>query len=426
MGIGIAIGNRVGKSSGGAAWAAETPTGVTATVISDTEIQLDWTAGSTNEDGFSIERSTDGVVYAEIATTLTGVVHYHNTGLTGGTRYYYRVRAFKGTLYSAYTIVDDDYTTLSAPSGLTLTVVVDTELQLDWTDNSTGETGFKIERSTDNITYAQIDTVAANHYHDTTCVAGTLYYYKVRAYVGSVNSTYCAAVSVNTTVSLLLTSTGTGVGVSTLIMTVSENTIITLGANAKFYSNSGGTADESATWTVTTGASRTRYIKCTTGTATFVIEKNKVTQWGNQGTFTDGWTSGTNAASLSGDISKLTALTTIRIKGNNTLSGSVAALTLLTSVRFEGSNTISGSVAGLTSLTYLSVSGSNTLSGSVAGLTSLTSLYVGGSNTISGSVAGLTSLTYLSVGGSNTLTGSVAALTSLTVLEVSEIGRAHV
>ena len=105
MGIGIAIGNRVGKSSGGAAWAAETPTGVTATVISDTEIQLDWTAGSTNEDGFSIERSTDGVVYAEIATTLTGVVHYHNTGLTAATLYYYRVRAYKGTNYSVYSNV---------------------------------------------------------------------------------------------------------------------------------------------------------------------------------------------------------------------------------------------------------------------------------------------------------------------------------
>ena len=141
MGIGIAIGNRVGKSSGGA---AETPTGVTATVISDTEIQLDWTAGSTNEDGFSIERSLDNITYAEIATTLKGVVHYHNTGLTVGTLYYYRVRAYKGALYSAYSnvVYDVTGTPVTLPQKLIITPPVYTE-EMDsitgWTFVGTGE-----------------------------------------------------------------------------------------------------------------------------------------------------------------------------------------------------------------------------------------------------------------------------------------------
>jgi hypothetical protein len=84
----------IGKRSGGAAGPDGVPSALTLTVISDTEIQLDWTTGSTNEDGFSIERSTDGTTYTEITTVAAGVVHYHDTTCISGTTYYYRVRAF--------------------------------------------------------------------------------------------------------------------------------------------------------------------------------------------------------------------------------------------------------------------------------------------------------------------------------------------
>ena len=77
-----------------------------------------------------------------------------------------------------------------------------------------------------------------------------------------------AAVINNVLYKMLLTSTGDGTGVSTITLTVSANIVLTLGANAKFYTDAGGTLGESSTWTVTTGAARTMYLKCTTGTAT--------------------------------------------------------------------------------------------------------------------------------------------------------------
>jgi hypothetical protein len=131
------------------------------------------------------------------------------------------------------------------------------------------------------------------------------------------------------------------------------------------------------------------------------------------------WTSGVNAASISGDVSVFGVnLTYLHVLGYNTLTGSVAALTDLTYLFVFGSNTITGSVAALTDLTTLWVTGSNTITGSVAALTDITYLRVAGSNTITGSVAALTDLTYLNVQGSNTLSGSVAALTDLTYLYV--------
>ena len=209
----------------------------------------------------------------------------------------------------------------------------------------------------------------------------------------------------------VLTSTGDGSVVSTLTVTVSEDTEFTLDGTARFYSDAGGTADESSSWTVTTGGARTRYIRVPTGTSNMNISTNTITSWG-------AWVSGTNAASLGGNISKLTALTYLNVAGNNTLSGSVAALTSLTYLDVRGSNTLSGSIAGLTSLTVLSVYGSNTVSGSIAGLTSLTVLSAHGSNTISGSVAGLTSLIQITGSGSIAITGSIDALTSLTYIDL--------
>jgi len=210
----------------------------------------------------------------------------------------------------------------------------------------------------------------------------------------------------------MLTSTGNGTGVSTLQVTVSATTTFTLDGVARFYSDAAGTLDESTTWAPTAGGTRTIYLKCTSGSSNMWISANTVTK-------INSWSSSTNAASLSGDISKLTVLTYVNVSGNNTLSSSVSGLTSLTYLRISGSNTLSGSVAALTGLTYIYVTGSNTLSGSITALTSLTFLSVGGNNTLSGSVTALTGLTIMSVVGSNTLSGSVAALTSLTVLQVT-------
>jgi len=85
------------------------------TVESDSKITLNWTNGSTNEDGISIERSTDGSSYSSIDTTGSGVESYSDETCNPSTRYYYRVRAKKGSLYSDYSNVADDYSAVPLP-----------------------------------------------------------------------------------------------------------------------------------------------------------------------------------------------------------------------------------------------------------------------------------------------------------------------
>lgn len=81
------------------------PSSLTAFAFSNVRIDLVWLSSSTTEQGFSIERSTDGVNYSIIKNVVAGVHSYSDTTGVENTLYYYRVRAFSGAEYSVYTNV---------------------------------------------------------------------------------------------------------------------------------------------------------------------------------------------------------------------------------------------------------------------------------------------------------------------------------
>jgi uncharacterized repeat protein (TIGR02543 family) len=80
-----------------------TPTDLVAASASATSIALTWTDNADNESGYKIERRKSTVTtWTVVATTLANVTSFTNTGLTTGTTYIYRVRAYKSTTYSSY------------------------------------------------------------------------------------------------------------------------------------------------------------------------------------------------------------------------------------------------------------------------------------------------------------------------------------
>src|SRR5437870_2062888 len=80
----------------------------------DTTLQLAWTDNSTNETGFAIERRMGTGTYSEIATVGASVTSYTDTGLTAGTPYSYRVRAWNAVGYSRYS---DEVSDTTAQTG---------------------------------------------------------------------------------------------------------------------------------------------------------------------------------------------------------------------------------------------------------------------------------------------------------------------
>jgi hypothetical protein len=66
---------------------------------------LTWQDNSDNEDKFSIERSGDDYVFTELTTVDTDVVTYTDSTINPLLTYYYRIRAYNSSGYSAYSNV---------------------------------------------------------------------------------------------------------------------------------------------------------------------------------------------------------------------------------------------------------------------------------------------------------------------------------
>jgi hypothetical protein len=70
------------------------PSGLTATAVSASEIDLTWTDNANDETGFKIQRKTGaGGTYAQVGTVDAGVTNYSDAGLGLGTEYFYQVCA---------------------------------------------------------------------------------------------------------------------------------------------------------------------------------------------------------------------------------------------------------------------------------------------------------------------------------------------
>ena len=70
------------------------PGSLSATTSSSSKIKLAWTDYSSNESGFRIERSTDGINFTRVNTVGANVRSYSDGALAAGVTYYYRIRSF--------------------------------------------------------------------------------------------------------------------------------------------------------------------------------------------------------------------------------------------------------------------------------------------------------------------------------------------
>ena len=170
------------------------PTNLTATAVSCNQIDLAWTDNANNEDGFAIERSLDGTVFAQLGTIPANQTTFSDTTVLASTTYWYRVRAFNAGGYSAYSNTASATTPScsyppAAPTNLTATALSCTQIRLTWQDNADNEDGFAIERSRNGTIFAQIGTIGANQttFIDTVPavtpdVRPPTYWYRVRAF----------------------------------------------------------------------------------------------------------------------------------------------------------------------------------------------------------------------------------------------------
>ncbi len=106
------------------------PTGLKATALTATSVQLAWTAPAGTVASYAVDRSTDGVTWATATTTATGPTWTDPATLVAGTTYYYRVRAVNAAGPSANSAV----ATVATPAKQAVTYLSN----LAWTSATAG------------------------------------------------------------------------------------------------------------------------------------------------------------------------------------------------------------------------------------------------------------------------------------------------
>lgn len=169
------------------------PAGLSATATAYNKIVLNWNDVSNNETGFEVVRSsTTGTgTYVPIGTAPGNSTSYTDSGLVASKAYFYKIRAVTASSESIFTNFVTATTpaappTPAAPTQLSAIGGANNSITLTWQDNSTNESGFRVYRSTDGISFTLKATVGANNnaYTDITTAPLTMYYYYVVGYNG--------------------------------------------------------------------------------------------------------------------------------------------------------------------------------------------------------------------------------------------------
>lgn len=171
-------------------------------------VTVTWNDNSITETAFVVQRSTTGSTWTDVGTIPSPLDQVNGKGertftdasSNGNTPYLYRVVAQNtvgyGGAFPSLTVtsvsntlpVSAPATPPAAPTTLTATVQPGPAVSLTWRDNATNESGFEVERSSDNgATFTQVGVAPARTstgnvtFVDTTPAGSTSYVYRVRA-----------------------------------------------------------------------------------------------------------------------------------------------------------------------------------------------------------------------------------------------------
>lgn len=161
------------------------------------------------------------------SSTSVNAVTACGSALSTGTRYW-KVRTWDnndaaGSYTANQTLIVT--ATPTAPSACNTSSITETGMTVGWTDNSSTETGFEVERSTDGVTFINITTAAANavSYAASGLTPNTQYTFRVRATGTGGQSTYATCAAARTLANTPTISSITATGSTTLTIIVGNN-----------------------------------------------------------------------------------------------------------------------------------------------------------------------------------------------------------
>lgn len=179
------------------------PTGLTATALATTRIDLAWTDVATTETGYRIERCTGASCtgFTQIALALANATTFSDTTVAQNTLYRYRVLAVNTAGASAASNIAEattpqdpppppppDTTAPTVPTALAASLITQTTLTLSWTPatDAVGVTGYRIYRDGSAV-HDNVGAPPAAAFAVTGLTCGTAYSFQVDAVDGAGN-----------------------------------------------------------------------------------------------------------------------------------------------------------------------------------------------------------------------------------------------
>jgi uncharacterized protein (TIGR02145 family) len=117
------------------------PTNLVATVISTTQVDLQWTDNSTNETGYKVERKLVGGNFSQVASTGSNIATYSDLNLTPNTTYTYKIVAYNSVGNSLQYSNEATVTTNLIPILATLPISDTTAISATSGGNITNDAG---------------------------------------------------------------------------------------------------------------------------------------------------------------------------------------------------------------------------------------------------------------------------------------------
>ncbi|OGQ83460.1 MAG: hypothetical protein A2289_11450 [Deltaproteobacteria bacterium RIFOXYA12_FULL_58_15] len=160
-------------------------TNFSATSLSDTTITLTWSEDNSLEAGFRLERKIGATgAFTLLDDALSpNTVAYSDTTATADNEHFYRlaVRSRGGDLTAAQ--ATSAWTRPHAPTDLVASAVSQNQIDLDWIDTNQRETGYRVDRSINDIDFTTLVTLPADttHHSDTNVDNQSWYFYRIYA-----------------------------------------------------------------------------------------------------------------------------------------------------------------------------------------------------------------------------------------------------
>ncbi|MDA3839018.1 MAG: SUMF1/EgtB/PvdO family nonheme iron enzyme [Candidatus Delongbacteria bacterium] len=168
------------------------PADLNLTNINLSTILVRWSDNSNGEDGFQIDRYSEGSWSDSIAVLLENRESWVDSTVVLNDSVQYRVSAFRNGVNSAETVSNLVNTKIPAPGNFKTQPLNISTIKLTWIDNSNGEDGFQIEKKIAIDSWQPIQTTSADSvsWTDDNAEVNEVLQYRIYAFKGSDTSDF--------------------------------------------------------------------------------------------------------------------------------------------------------------------------------------------------------------------------------------------